>query len=64
MLDAGGPLEYPHPYTRLHINVTYAATLRDAGALRLYAPGDPMGVNSVVHYLGIGAEWWFNSSYL
>ncbi len=51
-------------YTRPHITVTYAVTLRDAGALRLYAPGDPLGLNGIEHYLGVGTEWWFNSSYL
>ena len=51
-------------YTRPHLQLIYLMTVRDEGARRLYAPGDPFGFNSVEHYLGLGAEWWFNSSYL
>lgn len=51
-------------YTRPHIQLIYLATVRDEGARRLYAPGDPFGFNPVEHYLGVGTEWWFNSSYL
>jgi maltoporin len=51
-------------FTRPHLQVIYAATVRDDGARRLYAPDDPFGFNSVEHFLGLGTEWWFNSSYL
>jgi len=51
-------------YTRPHLQLVYLATVRDAGARRLYAPGDPFGFNDVEHYLGVTTEWWFNSSYL
>lgn len=51
-------------YTRPHIQLIYLLTARDAGARRLYAPGDPFGFNDVEHYLGVTTEWWFNSSYL
>ncbi len=51
-------------YTRPHLQIIYAASLRDDGARRLYAPDDPAGFNSVEHFLGVGTEWWFNSSYL
>ena len=51
-------------YTRPHLQIIYAASLRDGGAQRLYAPDDPFGFNSVEHFLGVGTEWWFNSSYL
>jgi len=51
-------------YTRPHLQIIYAASLRDDGARRLYAPDDPFGFNSVEHFLGVGTEWWFNSSYL
>ena len=51
-------------YTRPHLQLIYLATVRDAGARRLYAPGDPFGFNDVEHYLGVTTEWWFNSSYL
>ncbi len=51
-------------YTRPHLQLIYLMTARDDGARKLYAPGDPFGLNSIEHYLGVGAEWWFNSSYL
>ncbi len=51
-------------FVRPHIRAIYAATLRDDGALRLYAPEDPFGRYNVEHYLALSCEWWFNSSYL
>jgi maltoporin len=51
-------------FTRPHLRAIYAATLRDDGALRLYAPDDPFARNSIEHYLALSCEWWFNSSYL
>lgn len=51
-------------FTRPHIRAIYAATLRDDGALRLYAPDDPFARFNVEHYLALSCEWWFNSSYL
>jgi maltoporin len=51
-------------YTRPHLQVMYVISARNEGARRLYAPGDPFGFNAIEHYLGVGAEWWFNSSYL
>ncbi|MDP3277184.1 MAG: carbohydrate porin [Deltaproteobacteria bacterium] len=51
-------------YTRPHLRAIYAATLRDEGALRLFAPDDPFGRFRVEHYLALSCEWWFNSSYL
>jgi maltoporin len=51
-------------FTRPHLRAIYAATLRDDGALRLYAPDDPFGRFNVEHYLALSCEWWFNSSYL
>jgi hypothetical protein len=51
-------------YTRPHLQLIYLLTVRDDGARKLYAPGDPFGFNQVEHYLGVGTEWWFNSSYL
>lgn len=49
-------------YTRPHIRLIYALTLRDAGARRLYPEDDPRSQTRVEHFLGIGAEWWFDSS--
>jgi hypothetical protein len=51
-------------FVRPHLRAIYAATLRDDGALRLYAPDDPFGRYNVEHYLALSCEWWFNSSYL
>ena len=51
-------------FTRPHLRIIYAVTFRDPGAQRLYAPEDPFARNSVEHFLGLGSEWWFNSSYL
>jgi maltoporin len=51
-------------FTRPHLQLIYLATVRDDGAMRLYAPDDPFGMNAVEHFLGLGTEWWFNSSYL
>lgn len=51
-------------YSRPHLQLLYVATVRDAGAQRLYAPDDPFGFNSTEHFLGLSTEWWFNSSYL
>ncbi|MFI5299460.1 MAG: carbohydrate porin [Polyangiales bacterium] len=50
-------------FTRPHFRVIYALTLRDDGARALYAPDDIFAKRSVEHYFGVGAEWWFNSSY-
>ncbi len=51
-------------FTRPHLRAIYAVTVRDDGARRLYAADDPFARNSVEHFLGLGCEWWFNSSYL
>lgn len=51
-------------FTRPHLRMIYAATFRDDGALRLYAPDDPFARFHVEHYLALSCEWWFNSSYL
>jgi len=51
-------------YTRPHIRVIYSVTARDARSRGLYAVGDPGATQQTEHFLGIGVEWWFNSSYL
>lgn len=53
-----GPSAYDRPQLRL---VYRAAHLND-GALGLYAVDDPRRADPWVHYLGVQAEWWFNSS--
>lgn len=50
-------------YTRPHLRLVYAVTLRDADALELYADEDTRSRQPVEQYLGLGAEWWFDSSY-
>jgi maltoporin len=42
--------------------LVYAITDRNAGARELYAPDDVFSQRTIEHYIGIGAEWWFNSS--
>lgn len=49
-------------YTRPHIRLIYSATIRDADARRLYPMEDPRSRQTVEHFLGVGAEWWFDSS--
>ncbi|MCB9630986.1 MAG: carbohydrate porin [Sandaracinus sp.] len=49
-------------YTRPHLRIIYAATIRDDGAQRLYPLEDPRSRQSVEHFLGVGAEWWFDST--
>jgi maltoporin len=63
----GGIMPYFSPagrgsYKRPQLRVIYAITGRDAGARALYAPQDAFAQRSVEHYLGLGVEWWFNSS--
>lgn len=53
-----GPSAFDRPQLRL---VYRAAHLND-GALGLYAVDDPRRAYPWVHYLGVQAEWWFNSS--
>ncbi|MAQ18913.1 MAG: hypothetical protein CMN30_29465 [Sandaracinus sp.] len=49
-------------YTRPHIRLIYSLTIRDEDAQRLYSDDDPRSQQALEHYLGIGAEWWFDSS--
>ncbi|RLB49213.1 MAG: hypothetical protein DRJ42_21500 [Deltaproteobacteria bacterium] len=52
-------------YTRPHLRLIYSATFRDEGARRLYHSADPRASREVEHFIGIGAEWWIDtSSYL
>ncbi|HEX5061206.1 MAG TPA: carbohydrate porin [Kofleriaceae bacterium] len=53
-----GPSSYDRPQIRL---VYRAAYLNDA-ALDQYVPDDPRHSHKLVHFLGLQAEWWFNSS--
>ncbi len=49
-------------FKRPQIRVIYAVTARDAAARSLYATDDLVGQRGTDHFLGLGAEWWFNSS--
>jgi maltoporin len=40
----------------------YTASARNEAARALYPAEDPRAARKVEHYLGLGAEWWFNSS--
>lgn len=49
-------------FKRPQIRLLYVASMRDAGARELYPVQDVFSSRKVEHFLGIGAEWWFNSS--
>ncbi len=49
-------------YTRPHLRLIYAATIRDAGARALHPDEDPRSREQTEHFLGVGVEWWFDSS--
>jgi len=49
-------------YTRPHLRLIYSLTIRDDDAQRLYPDEDPRSQQATEHFLGIGAEWWFDST--
>jgi len=49
-------------YKRPQIRLLYVASFRDSGTRALYPVEDVFSQRSVEHFLGLGAEWWFNSS--
>jgi hypothetical protein len=49
-------------FKRPQIRLLYVVSVRDSGARALYAPEDVASQQSVEHFAGLGAEWWFNSS--
>jgi maltoporin len=53
-------------YKRPQLRVIYALTARNAAARELYPSQGPaadvFSQRSTEHFLGLGAEWWFNSS--
>jgi hypothetical protein len=53
-----GPSGYDRPQLRLVLNAAHL----DEGALDLYVPDDPRHAHPWVYFLGVQAEWWFNSS--
>ncbi len=51
-------------YSRPAIFAIYTVSfLNDDARYVLFDPRDVRAGTNVVHYLGLGAEWWFNSSY-
>ena len=49
-------------YNRPIIYGVYTATFRNEAAQDSYPVEDPRSARSTEHYLGLHAEWWFNSS--
>jgi maltoporin len=49
-------------FKRPQIRLLYVASFRSSGARALYPAEDVFFQRSVEHFLGVGAEWWFNSS--
>ncbi|MDB4944806.1 MAG: hypothetical protein JWP97_4340 [Labilithrix sp.] len=49
-------------YKRPQIRLLYVASFRDSGTRALYPSEDVFNQRGTEHYLGVGAEWWFNSS--
>ena len=51
-------------YSRPFIYGIYTLSWLSADAqYYLFEPQDVRAGRSIVHYLGLGVEWWFNSSY-
>jgi maltoporin len=49
-------------YDRPQLRLVYRAAHLNEAARDLYVPMDPRHEHEWVHFLGIQAEWWFNSS--
>jgi hypothetical protein len=49
-------------YSRPQFRVIYAVSVRNQAAMSLYPTDDPFSTRNVEHFLGVGAEWWFNST--
>jgi len=52
----------PSAYDRPQIRLVYRAAHLNSAALDTYVPDDPRHDHAWVHFLGLQAEWWFNSS--
>jgi maltoporin len=51
-------------YSRPQIYLIYTlSVMNDDARIALYDPSDYRYGQNVVHYIGTGVEWWFNSSY-
>jgi maltoporin len=49
-------------YNRPQLRLLYAVTVLNRAARRTFAPEDPQHDAGVRHFLGVGVEWWFNST--
>jgi hypothetical protein len=49
-------------YKRPQLRVIYNLTARNDATREIYPAQDVFSQRSVEHYIGLGAEWWFNSS--
>jgi len=49
-------------FSRPHLRLIYAVTHLNNDAQRTYAPQDPLRNRSIRHFVGVGVEWWLNSS--
>jgi len=52
----------PDAYARPHLRLVYRAARLDEGARDLYPLADPRRAHRWAHFLGLQAEWWFNST--
>jgi hypothetical protein len=50
-------------FARPQIRAMYVVSLLNEGVLAEYPEDDPRHGRDVQHFLGVGVEWWFNSSY-
>ena len=53
----------PGAYARPQLRLVYRAAYLNQAARDEYVPDDPRRGHAWVHFLGVQAEWWFNSSY-
>jgi maltoporin len=49
-------------YARPHLRLIWAVTVRDDAARALYPVDDVFRLRKTDHFLGLGAEWWFDST--
>jgi len=49
-------------FSRPQLRFIWALTFRDEASKAFYPQDDVFGLRDVEHFIGVGAEWWFNSS--
>jgi hypothetical protein len=52
----------PSAYDRPQLRLVYRYAHLNEAALDTYVPDDPRHTHASVHYIGVQAEWWFNSN--